>query len=53
MALYSPVLFLIAGFIAVVSEGHQDVSHLVVAALVFPVGAASHLAAWWKERQRK
>lgn len=53
MLLYSPVPFFITGFIAVVSEGHQDVSHLVLAAFVFPVGAALHLVAWWKERGRK
>jgi hypothetical protein len=53
MMLYSPMLFLITGFITVVSEGHQDVSHLVLAALVFPVGAALHLVAWCKERQGK
>jgi len=51
MLLYSPTSFLIAGFIAVVCEGHQDVSHLVLAALVFPVGAVLPLVAWWKERR--
>jgi hypothetical protein len=51
MLLYSPIPFLIAGFITVVSEGHQDVSHLFLAALTFPVGAALHLVVWWKERR--
>ncbi len=49
--LYSPAPFLITCFITVVSEGHQDVSHLVLAGLVFPVGAALHLVAWSKERR--
>jgi len=53
MLLYSPVPFLITGFITVVGEGHQDVSHLVLAALVLPIGAALHLVAWWKERRSK
>jgi hypothetical protein len=53
MLLYSPMPFLITWFITVVSEGHQDVSHLVLAAFVFPVGAALHLVAWWKERRSK
>lgn len=51
MLLYSPIPFLITCFITVVSEGHQDVSHLVLAALVFPVGAVLHLVAWWREQQ--
>ena len=51
MLLYSPLPFFIKGFIALVSEGHQDVSHLVLAALVFPVGAPLHLVATWKERR--
>ena len=53
MLLYSPMPFLITWFITVVSEGHQDVSHLVLAAFVFPVGAALHLVAWWEERGSK
>jgi hypothetical protein len=53
MLLYSLLPFVIAGLISVASEGHRDVSHLVLAALVFPVGAAPHLLAWWKERRRK
>jgi hypothetical protein len=51
MLLYSPIPFLITCFITVVSEGHQDVSHLVLAALVFPVGAVLHLVAWCREKQ--
>jgi hypothetical protein len=51
MLIYSPALFLVTGFITVVSEGHQDVSHLVIAACVFPAGAALHLVAWWRERR--
>lgn len=53
MLLYSPIPFLITCFITLVSEGHQDVSHLVLAALALPVGAAPHLVAWWEERQSK
>lgn len=45
MLLYLPVPFVIAGLISVASEGHRDVSHLVLAALVFPVGGAPHLLA--------
>ena len=45
MLLYSPVLLAVAWFIMVASERHQEVSRLVLAALVFPVGAALHFAA--------
>jgi hypothetical protein len=51
MLLYSPIPFLITFLITVMSEGHQDVSHLVFAAFVLPVGAALHLVAWWRERR--
>ena len=53
MLLYSPMLLSIAWFIDVASEGHLGVSHLVLAALVLPVGAALHFVVWWKERQSK
>lgn len=53
MLLYSPVPFLITGFVTVVSEGHQDVSHLILAAFVLPVGAALHVAVAWKEGRSK
>jgi hypothetical protein len=51
MTLYLPIPFITMAFITVVSEGNQDVSHLVLAASVFPIGAAMHLVAWWKERR--
>jgi hypothetical protein len=51
MLLYSPIPFLITFLITVMSEGHQDASHLVFAAFVLPVGAALHLVAWWRERR--
>ena len=53
MLLYSPMLLFVVWFIMLASEGHQDVSHLVLAALVFPVGSALHLVVWWKERRSK
>ena len=53
MLLYSPIPFFTTGLITVMSEGHQDVSHLILAAFVLPVGAILHLAVARKEGRSK
>jgi hypothetical protein len=50
---YAPVLFLGAVAISVGSEGHRDVSHLLIATLLFLVGAVLHLTQRWCENRSR